>query len=86
MLATVQTMEHYRHYFEGLGNKTTIYSDHRNLLGFTETNMYTRRQVRWAEKLSRFDFIVVFRPGKDSGQPDALRTTVSWKKTARHKK
>ena len=34
--------------------------------------MYSRRQVHWAEKLSRYDFIIVFQPGKQSGKPDAL--------------
>jgi len=72
MLAIVETMDHYRHYFEGLGHKTTVFSDHRNLLWFTETKVYNRRQARWAEKLSRFDFVIVFRPGKLGGKPDAL--------------
>jgi len=72
MLAIVETMDRYRHYFEGLGNRSTVYSDHRNLLWFTETKVYNRRQARWAEKLSRFDFVIVFRPGKLGGKPDAL--------------
>ena len=72
MLAIVETMDYYRHYFEGLGQTTTIFSDHRNLLWFTETKVYNRRQARWAEKLSRFDFKIVFRPGKQGGKPDAL--------------
>ena len=72
MLAIVETMDRYRHYFEGLGQTTTIFSDHRNLLWFTETKVYNRRQARWAEKLSRFNFTIVFRPGKQGGKPDAL--------------
>ena len=72
MLAIVETMDKYRHYFEGLSQKSTVYSDHRNLLWFTETKVYNCRQARWAEKLSRFDFVIVFRPGKQSGKPDAL--------------
>src|SRR5271156_977263 len=72
MLAIVECMEKWRYYFEGLGHKTIIYSDHKNLLWFTETKIYNRRQARWAEKLSRFDFVIVFRPGKEGGKPDAL--------------
>jgi len=72
MLAIVETMDKWRHYFEGSGHKTTVISDHKNLLWFTETKVYNRRQARWAEKMSRFDFIIVFRPGKLSGKPDAL--------------
>ena len=72
MLAIIETMDYYWHYFEGLRQTTTIFSDHRNLLWFTETKVYNRRQARWAEKLSRFDFKIIFRPGKHGGKPDAL--------------
>src|SRR5271170_2282449 len=72
MLAIVEKMEHYRHYFEGLGQQTILFSDHKNLLWFTETKIYNRRQARWAEKLSRFNFKIVFRLGKQGGKPDAL--------------
>ena len=40
MLAIVDSLEHYRHLFEGLGQQITIYSDHYNLLWFTETKVY----------------------------------------------
>jgi RNase H-like domain found in reverse transcriptase len=72
LLAIVDSLEHYRHMFEGLGHQITIYSDHHNLLWFTETKIYNRRQARWAEKLSKYDFIIHFRPGKQGGKPDAL--------------
>ena len=72
MLAIVEVMDRYRYYFEGLGHKTTVYTDHRNLLWFTETKVYNRRQARWAEKLSRLDFIIMFQPGKQGGKPDTL--------------
>ena len=72
MLAIVEMMDQYRHYFEGLRHTTDVFSDHRNLLWFIEMKVYNRRQARWAEKLSRFDFKIVFRPGKQGGKPDAL--------------
>jgi len=72
MMAIVDCMETWRHHLEGSGHRATVYSDHRNLLWFTETKALNRRQARWAEKLSRFDFVIVFRPGKDQGKPDAL--------------
>ena len=72
MLAIVDSLEHYRHLFEGLGQQITIYSDHHNLLWFTETKVYNRRQARWAEKLAKYDFVIHFRPGTQGGKPDAL--------------
>jgi RNase H-like domain found in reverse transcriptase/Reverse transcriptase (RNA-dependent DNA polymerase)/Integrase zinc binding domain/Chromo (CHRromatin Organisation MOdifier) domain len=73
MLAIVKCMyDHWRHYLEGSGQQVQIFTDHKNLLWFTETKVYNRRQARWAEKLSRFDFTITFRPGVRQGKPDAL--------------
>jgi hypothetical protein len=83
MLAIVESLEHYRHYFEGLGQQATIYSDHHNLLWFRETKVYNRRQARWAEKISKYDFVIVFRPGKEGGKPDALSRRPDYAEQAR---
>jgi hypothetical protein len=73
MLAIVKCMyDHWRHHLEGSGQQVQVFSDHKNLLWFTETKVYNRRQARWAEKLSRFDFTITFRPGVRQGKPDAL--------------
>ena len=40
ILAIIESLEHYHHYFEGLGQQIMIYSDHHNLLWFTETKIY----------------------------------------------
>lgn len=36
------------------------------------TKQLNRRQARWAEYLSRFNFVIRYRPGKQGGKPDAL--------------
>ena len=36
------------------------------------TKLLNRRQTRWAEFLSRFNFKIVYRPGKAGGKPDSL--------------
>ena len=36
------------------------------------TKLLSRRQARWSEFLSRFDFRIVYRPGKASRKPNAL--------------
>ena len=83
MLAIVKCMyDHWRHYLEGSGQQVQVFTDHKNLRWFTETKVCNRRQARWAEKLSRFDFTITFRPGtcrvrigtdrvRDRGYPDA---------------
>ena len=36
------------------------------------SKLLNRRQARWAEFLSRFNFKIMYRPGKQGGKPDAL--------------
>ena len=36
------------------------------------TKLLNRRQIRWAEFLSKFNFKIVYRPGKAGGKPDSL--------------
>ena len=49
-----------------------MYTDHKNLKFFATTRKLNRRQARWAEKLSLFDFKIVFRPRAKNGKTDAL--------------
>jgi len=32
----------------------------------------TRRQARWAEHLAEFDFVIIYRPGRENGKADVL--------------
>ena len=52
--------------------KFSIITDHKNLEYFTTTRKLTERQVRWSEELSRYNFEIIYRPGKKGIQPDAL--------------
>jgi len=47
-------------------------SDHKNLEYFVSTKLLNRRQARWSEFLSHFDFRIMYRPGKAGGKPDTL--------------
>ena len=64
MLAIIESMKHWRHYFEGAKYPIQIYSDHKNLETFMTTKILNRRQARWAEFLANYDFVLVHIPGK----------------------
>src|ERR1700726_2695822 len=72
MLAIVDCLTTWRHFLQGMGQQIQVITDYKNLLWFTETKVYNRRQARWAEKLSHFDFTITYRPGPLGPQPDAL--------------
>ena len=72
LLAIVRSFETWRSELQGSAFPIRVLTDHRNLEYFMTTKQLTRRQVRWSEFLSQFDFVIRFRPGKDGGKPDAL--------------
>jgi Reverse transcriptase (RNA-dependent DNA polymerase)/RNase H-like domain found in reverse transcriptase/Integrase zinc binding domain/Chromo (CHRromatin Organisation MOdifier) domain/gag-polyprotein putative aspartyl protease len=59
MLAIVESMKHWRHYLEGAKYPIQIRSDHKNLETFMTTKILSRRQARWAEFLTGYDFVLV---------------------------
>jgi hypothetical protein len=72
LLAIVRAFEEWRPHLEGSSHPIQVLSDHKNLEYFMSTKLLNRRQARWSEFLSRFDFRITYRPGKAGGKPDAL--------------
>jgi hypothetical protein len=72
LMAIVRCFEEWRPELESTASPIQVLSDHRNLEYFMSTKLLNRRQARWSEFLSRFNFKIVYRPGKSGGKPDAL--------------
>lgn len=72
LLAIVRCFEEWRPHLESAPTTIKVLSDHKNLEYFMTTKNLNRRQARWSEFLSRFDFQITYRPGKQGGKPDAL--------------
>jgi hypothetical protein len=72
LLAIIRCFEEWRPEVEGSEIPIKVLSDHRNLEYFMSTKMLNRRQARWSEFLSRFNFKIIYRPGKQGEKPDAL--------------
>lgn len=61
LLAIVKSLEHYRHYLQGI--RFEVHTDHHNLKWFMDTKVLNHRQVRSYILLSKFDFTIVHKPG-----------------------
>ncbi|SPC61665.1 uncharacterized protein UHOD_11627 [Ustilago sp. UG-2017b] len=72
MFAIVAAFKHWRQYLEGAKLPVQVLTDHRSLEYFTTTKQLNRRQARWSELLSDFDFVIQYRPGAQAGLPDTL--------------
>jgi hypothetical protein len=72
LLAIVDSFEQWRHLLEGSSHQIIVYNDHKNLTYFQSARVLSRRQARWAQFLTRFDFLITYRPGVQQGKADAL--------------
>ena len=72
LLAIIKAFEEWQPMLKGAGLPIKILTDHRNLQYFMTTKQLSRRQARWSEYFSRFNFVIQFRPGKLGGKPDLL--------------
>src|SRR5258708_38057510 len=76
MLPIMRMLEEWRHFLKGSNQKFEIHMDHKTLSYFREAHKLNRRQARWSLYLSRFDFVLTHKPGRQMGRPDALSRRV----------
>jgi hypothetical protein len=72
LMAIIKALEEWRPQCEGAEHKLQLITDHKNVEYFLSKKLLNRRQARWAQFLSRFDYGIVYRPGKSNGKADAL--------------
>lgn len=79
LLAIVSAFKVWRPYLEGAKHQVLVRSDHKNLTFFTTTKELTRRQARWAETLSQYDYRIEHCDGRANSQADALSRRPDYK-------
>src|SRR6185312_13978870 len=72
LLAIIASFHQWRSLLLGSSFPVTVYTDHKNLLYFTDAKHLNRRQVRWSLFLSDFNYQLIYRPGREGEKPDAL--------------
>jgi hypothetical protein len=72
LMAIVRAFKEWHPELKSVINPIRVLSDHKNLEYFTTTKLLNRRQPRWSQFLSQFNFKIVYRPGTTGGKPDAL--------------
>jgi len=72
LLAIFEAFRQWHNYLEGSAHVVLVLSDHKNLEYFATTKQLTRRQVRWSEYLSGFNYLIHYRAGWLGTKPDVL--------------
>ena len=65
LLAIIRCLEHWDAKLRSV-ESFTVLTDHLNLRYFTKKQPLSERQARWSEPLSRYNFTIAHRPGKDA--------------------
>ena len=71
-MAIIFACEQWRHYLQGANHTVTIYTDHKNLIYFTESKTLSGQLVHWWEELSTYDLKILHKPGKENARANAL--------------
>ena len=71
LLAIVVALREWSSQLRGV-TEFEIITDHKNLEYFTTTRKLSERQIRWWQELSRYNFCINYRPGKNNAAADAL--------------
>ena len=72
LMAIIEAFKEWKHYLSGTEATVKVYTDHKNLTSFTTTKELNKRQIRWYEFLSEFNFEIIYRKGSENGRADAL--------------
>ena len=72
LLAIVELFKTWRHYLESCKYEVFVFIDHNNLCRFMDTKSLSSKQVRWAQKLSRYHFRIDYRQSKANRAANAL--------------
>ena len=79
LLAIVRCLEHWSPELTNTLIPIQIFTDHQALKTFMEHKVLTRRQSRYLDILSEFNFKIIFRAGKGNAKADALTRLPGYK-------
>ncbi|QRW18621.1 Retrotransposable element Tf2 protein [Rhizoctonia solani] len=72
LLAIIKALEEWRIFLEATDKPIQVFTDHWNLEYWMQAQTFNCRHTQWRIFLSNFNFEIHYRPGKQSGKPDAL--------------
>jgi hypothetical protein len=72
MVAIVATFNNWRRYWDGAKQSILRFGNQHNLEYFTTRNVVNLHVARWAQKFTRYELKMFYRPGNLPGTPDVL--------------
>jgi hypothetical protein len=72
LIIIIEAFKEWKHYLMRTKHKIKVYMDYKNFTTFIITKELNKRQIRWYEFLSEFDFEIIYRKGSENGRADVL--------------
>ena len=72
LLTIIKVFELWRFELENIEKPVQVIINHKNLEYFVSNKLLSRRQARWSEFFSRFNFKIIYRPGSLNNKTDVL--------------
>ena len=72
LLAIINAFELWKSKLEKTEEPVQVVTDHKNLEYFMSSKFLNRRQARWSEFLSKFNFEIIYRPGSMNNRADVF--------------
>ena len=72
LLVIMSSLKEWRHYILGYPLPIQVYTDHQNILYWTEPRNLNRRQARWMIELQEYDLEIYYQKGKLNTKADLL--------------
>ena len=72
LLTIMEAFKEWKRYLWCEEEPVTVYTDHQNLQAFLTKKVWNQRQIRMAQELTNYNFIIVYGPGSRGGKPDVL--------------
>ena len=69
-LAVFKAIHYFSHYL--FGCRFSVFTDHKALVSFLHSRVLNRRLHGWVLQLLQFDFEIIYRPGSENSDADAL--------------
>ena len=71
-LAIIKAFEMWKSELENTEDPVQVITDHKNLEYFMSNKFLNRRQTRWSEFFSKFNFKIIYRPGSLNNKTDVF--------------
>jgi hypothetical protein len=71
-MAIIKVFKEWRHYFSRINYPVIVHIDYKNFTTFTENKVFNKRQIKWIELLSEFNFQIMYYKGSENGKADAF--------------